>query len=91
MKPRIFLFDAYALIFRAYYAFINRPMINTKGQNTSAIYGFTSTLLDILKKENPDYLAVAFDPPARTFRNDLYNAYKANRPTTPEEIKKCPS
>jgi len=88
MKPRIFLFDAYALIFRAYYAFINRPMINSKGQNTSAIYGFTSTLLDILKKEHPDYLAVAFDPPSRTFRNDMYEAYKANRQATPEEIKK---
>jgi DNA polymerase-1 len=88
MKPRIFLFDAYALIFRAYYAFINRPMINSKGRNTSAIYGFTSTLLDILKKENPEYLAVAFDPPSRTFRNDMYEAYKANRMATPEEIKK---
>jgi DNA polymerase I len=88
MKPRIFLFDAYALIFRAYYAFINRPMINSKGNNTSAIYGFTSAILDILKKENPDYLAVAFDPPARTFRNDLFPAYKANRLATPEEIKK---
>ena len=89
MKPRIFLFDAYALIYRAYYAFINRPMINSKGQNTSAIYGFTSTLFDILKKENPEYLAVAFDAPARTFRTDLYEEYKSNRLTTPEEIKKA--
>jgi DNA polymerase-1 len=63
-------------------------MINSKGQNTSAIYGFTSTILDILKKESPDYLAVAFDPPSRTFRNDLYRDYKANRLVTPEEIKK---
>jgi DNA polymerase-1 len=89
MKPRIFLFDAYALIFRGYYAFINRPMINSKGQNTSAIYGFTSTLFDILKKENPEYLAVAFDAPARTFRTDLYEEYKSNRLITPEEIKKA--
>jgi DNA polymerase I len=89
MKPRIFLFDAYALIYRAYYAFINRPMINSKGQNTSAIYGFTSTLLDILKKENPEYLAVAFDAPSRTFRSDLYEEYKSNRLITPEEIKKA--
>jgi DNA polymerase I len=89
MRPRIFLFDAYALIFRAYYAFINRPMINSKGQNTSAIYGFVSTLLDILKKENPDYLAVAFDAPARTFRSDIYEEYKSNRLITPEEIKKA--
>lgn len=89
MKPRIFLFDAYALIYRAYYAFINRPMINSKGQNTSAIYGFTSTLFDILKKENPEYLAVAFDAPARTFRTDLFEEYKSNRLITPEEIKKA--
>ena len=89
MKPRIFLFDAYALIYRAYYAFINRPMINSKGQNTSAIYGFTSALFDILKKENPEYLAVAFDAPARTFRTDLYEEYKSNRLITPEEIKKA--
>jgi DNA polymerase-1 len=64
-------------------------MINSKGQNTSAIYGFTSTLFDILKKENPDYLAVAFDAPARTFRSDLYEEYKSNRLITPEEIKKA--
>jgi DNA polymerase-1 len=89
MKPRVFLFDAYALIYRAYYAFINRPMINSKGQNTSAIYGFTSALFDILKKENPEYLAVAFDAPARTFRTDLYEEYKSNRLVTPEEIKKA--
>jgi DNA polymerase-1 len=63
-------------------------MINSKGQNTSAIFGFTTTLLDILKKEKPEYVAVAFDPPARTFRNDLYSEYKANRLITPEEIKK---
>ncbi len=88
MKPKIFLFDAYALIFRAYYAFISRPMINSKGKNTSAIYGFTATVLEILRKENPDYLAVAFDPPSPTFRNDLYSGYKANRLVTPEEIKK---
>ena len=87
-KPRIFLFDAYALIYRAYYAFINRPMINSKGINTSAIYGFTSTLADIIKKEKPDYAAVVFDPPSPTFRNELYNKYKANRLTTPEEIRK---
>jgi DNA polymerase-1 len=64
-------------------------MINSKGQNTSAIYGFTSALFDILKKENPEYLAVAFDAPARTFRTDLYEEYKSNRLVTPEEIKKA--
>jgi DNA polymerase-1 len=87
-KQRVFLFDAYALIYRAYYAFINRPMINSKGINTSAIFGFTTTLTDILNRERPDYAAVVFDPPSPTFRNDLYSQYKANRLSTPEEIKK---
>lgn len=87
-KPRLFLLDAYALIFRAYYAFINRPMINSKGINTSAIFGFVSTLVEVLKKENPDYLAVAFDPPAPTFRHQMFESYKANRLETPEEIKR---
>ncbi len=88
-KPRVFLFDAYALIYRAYYAFINRPMINSKGFNTSAIYGFTTMLTEILKKEAPEYVAVAFDPPGPTFRHELYREYKANRLTTPEEIKRA--
>ncbi|HLO59340.1 MAG TPA: DNA polymerase I [Bacteroidales bacterium] len=87
-KPRLFLFDAYALIFRSYYAFVNRPMINSKGLNTSAIYGFTTTILDIFNREKPDYAAVVFDPPDPTFRNELYDQYKANRMSTPEEIKK---
>jgi DNA polymerase-1 len=72
-KPRVFLFDAFALIYRAYYAFINRPMINSKGVNTSAIYGFTTTLFDIMNREKPDFAAVVFDPPSATFRNDLYD------------------
>ena len=63
-NPACFLFDAYAFIYRAYYAFINRPMINSKGVNTSAIYGFTTTLMDILNRENPEYAAVVFDPPS---------------------------
>ncbi len=87
-QPRLFLFDAYALIYRAFYAFINRPMINSKGVNTSAIYGFATTLMDILKRENPDYAAVVFDPPSPTFRHELYSQYKANRLATPEEIRK---
>jgi DNA polymerase I len=86
--PRIFLFDAYALIYRAYYAFIKRPMINSKGMNTSAIYGFATTLLDILTKEKPEYVSVVFDPPYPTFRNTLYPEYKANREATPEDIRK---
>jgi DNA polymerase-1 len=87
-KPRMFLFDAYALIYRAFYAFINRPMINSKGVNTSAIYGFTTTLMDIMKRENPEYAAVVFDPPSPTFRHEMYSQYKANRLATPEEIRK---
>ncbi|MBN2482159.1 MAG: DNA polymerase I [Bacteroidales bacterium] len=85
-NPKLFLLDAYALIFRAYYAFINRPMVNSKGINTSAIFGFTSALIEIIRKEKPDYIAVAFDPPAPTFRNSIYENYKANRLKTPEEI-----
>lgn len=85
---KVLLFDAYALIYRAYYAFINRPMVNSKGVNTSAIYGFTSTLFDLITREKPDFAAVAFDPPSPTFRNALYPEYKANRLATPEEIKK---
>lgn len=87
-KPKLFLFDAYALIFRAYYAFINRPMVNSKGVNTSAIFGFTTTLVDILNREKPGFGAVVFDPPRPTFRNEIYADYKANRLSTPEEIKK---
>ena len=87
-EKRLFLLDAYALIFRAYYAFINRQMFNSKGRNTSAIFGFTVTLEEVLKNYKPTHIAVAFDPPSPTFRHKLYNAYKANREETPEEIKK---
>ena len=83
---KLFLLDAYALIFRAYYAFISRPIKNSKGLNTSAIFGFTNTLDEIIRKEKPTHIAVAFDPPSPTFRHDLYEAYKANRLETPEEI-----
>lgn len=84
---RLFLLDAYALIFRSYYAFINRPIKNSKGLNTSAIFGFTSTLDEILRKEDPDYIAVVFDPSGPTFRNKIFPEYKANRLKTPEDIK----
>ena len=85
--PRLFLIDAYAMIYRAYYSFINRPMTNSRGENTSAILGFVNSINDILKKENPSHIAVAFDPPNLTFRNDLCPSYKAQRPPTPEGIK----
>jgi len=87
-KNKFFILDAYALIFRSYYAFINNPRYNSKGLNTSAIYGFTNVLEEILKKENPSHIAVCFDAPAKTFRKDIYPEYKANRQATPEDIKK---
>ena len=86
---KLFLLDAYALIFRAYYAFIRNPRVNSKGLNTSAIFGFTNSLLEVLSKEDPSHIAVAFDPSGPTFRNDLYKEYKANREATPEDIKKA--
>ncbi|HUX54487.1 MAG TPA: DNA polymerase I [Williamwhitmania sp.] len=87
MKEKVFLLDAYALIFRSYYAFINRPITNSKGVNTSAIFGFVKTLQELIKKETPTHLAVAFDPAGPTFRGELYPQYKANRPPAPEDIK----
>jgi DNA polymerase-1 len=87
-RKKLFLLDAYALIFRAYYAFINRQMLNSKGLNTSAIFGFTATLEEILRNEKPTHIAVVFDPPGPTFRHEKYTEYKANREETPEDIKK---
>lgn len=87
MKKRLLLLDAYALIYRAYYAFINRPMRNSKGLNTSAIYGFIRATLDAIKKFNPTHVAVGFDVSGKTFRNDIYPEYKAQRDETPEDIK----
>lgn len=87
MTKKIFFLDAYALIFRAYYAFIKNPRINSKGINTSAIFGFFNTLLDVIQKEKPTHLAVAFDSSAKTFRHDMFAAYKATRESTPEDIK----
>ena len=84
---KLFLLDAYALIFRAYYAFISNPMTNSKGMPTSTIFGFTLTLEELLRKENPTHIAVVFDPPGPTFRHELFPDYKANRDATPEEIK----
>lgn len=86
-QKKLFLLDAYALIFRAYYAFIRAQIINSKGLNTSAIYGFTATLEEILRTESPSHIAVVFDPPGPTFRHIKFPAYKANRDATPEEIK----
>ena len=87
MQKKIFILDAYALIFRAYYAFIKRPIINSKGLNTSAIFGFTNTLFELLLNEKPEYIAVAFDYPAANLRHKMFPDYKANRSATPEDIK----
>ena len=84
---KLILLDAYALIFRAYYALIRSPRINSKRMNTSAIFGFVNTLEDVLKKENPDFIGVAFDPKGGTFRHEIYPAYKAQREETPEDIR----
>ncbi|MDG2372223.1 MAG: DNA polymerase I [Flavobacteriaceae bacterium] len=86
-NKRLFLLDAYALIFRGYYAFIKNPRINSKGFDTSAIMGFTNSLIDVIKRERPDYLAVCFDKGGSKSRTELYNDYKANRDETPEAIK----
>ncbi len=83
---RLFLIDAYALIFRYYYAFMGRPMRNRDGFNTSVVFGFTKFLRDILRREKPDMLGVAFDPPGGSFRRTIYPEYKANRSETPEDI-----
>ena len=85
---KLFLLDAYALIYRSYYALIKNPRINSKGQNTSAIMGFCNTLHEVLNKEQPQYLGVAFDPHGPTFRSETYSEYKAQREETPEDIRK---
>ena len=84
---KLFLLDAYALIFRAYYALMRNPRITSGGLNTSAIFGFVNSLQDVLKKEQPTHIAVCFDPPGGTFRHEAYKEYKANRDETPEDIK----
>lgn len=84
---KLFLIDAYALIYRSYYAFLKNPRINSKGMNTSAIFGFINSLEDVLKRENPTHIAVAFDPKGPTFRHEAYELYKAQREETPEVIR----
>jgi DNA polymerase-1 len=86
-EKRLFLLDAYALIFRAYYAFIKNPRVTSKGINTSAIFGFVLTLEEVLNKQKPTHIAVVFDHPSPTFRHEMYENYKANRNETPEDIR----
>src|SRR3954471_6911642 len=86
MDKRLFLLDAYALIYRAYYALIRNPRITSKGKNTNAQFGFTNTLLDLINKEKPTHLAVVFDTAAPTERHTDFEAYKANRQEAPEDL-----
>ena len=83
---KLFLIDGHALIFKMYYAFLSRPMINSKGEDMSILYGFTKYLLELIAREQPTHVAVAFDPPGGTFRNQLYPEYKANRTATPQLV-----
>ena len=86
-EKKLFLLDGHALVYRAHFAFIARPLINSKGVNTSAITGFTRTLWDLLQSQKPTHLAVAFDPPSPTFRHEMFTEYKANREEQPEDIR----
>lgn len=85
-QKRLFLLDAYALIFRAYYALLRNPRFTSTGINTSAIFGFVNTLQELLKHQSPSHIAVCFDPGGKTFRHEAYAQYKANRSATPEGI-----
>lgn len=87
LKKKLFIVDGHALCYRAHYAFINNPLKNSKGQNTSAIFGFARMLFRLISDQNPDYLIVAFDPPAKSFRFRMYKEYKANRAKMPEDLK----
>ena len=87
-EKKLFLLDALALIYRAYFAFSNNPRINSKGFNTSAIFGFTNTLLEILNKEKPSHIAVVFDVEGPTQRHIEFESYKANREEMPEDLRK---
>ena len=85
---KLFLLDAYALIYRAYFAFSKNPRVNSKGENTSAAFGFTNVLIDILKNERPTHIAVVFDPPGgSTVRQEDFKEYKAHREAMPEDIR----
>ena len=84
---KLFLIDAYALIYRSYYALLRSPRINSKGVNTSAVFGFVNILEDVLKRENPTHVAVAFDPPGPTFRHEAFRTIQSSREETPEVIR----
>ncbi|MCB0644177.1 MAG: DNA polymerase I, partial [Phaeodactylibacter sp.] len=85
-SKKLFLLDGHALVYRAHYAFINRPLINSKGMNTSAVTGFVRMLWDLLRTQKPTHIAVSFDLSGPTFRHEMYEPYKANREAQPEDI-----
>ena len=85
-KMKLFLIDGHALVFKMYYAFLGRPMVNSRGEDTSILFGFTKYLLELVEREKPTHLAVSFDPPGGTFRNEMFPAYKANRSETPQLV-----
>ena len=86
MPARIFLIDGMAIAYRAYFAFINNPLINSKGENTSAVFGFANTLLKLLRDETPEYMAILFDTTAPTFRHQMHREYKATREKMPDDM-----
>ena len=86
-EKNLFLIDGHAVLYRSYYAFINSPRVNSKGVNTSAIFGFVNTLNDLIVKQKPSHIGVVFDPVGKTFRHEMYEQYKANRQASPEDLK----
>ena len=86
MNKRLFLIDGHSLIFKMYYAFLRHPMINSKGADTSILFGFTKYILELIDREKPTHLAVAFDPPGGTFRHEMYPEYKGTREATPQLV-----
>ncbi|HPH15986.1 MAG TPA: 5'-3' exonuclease H3TH domain-containing protein, partial [Bacteroidales bacterium] len=84
---KLFLIDGHAMLYRSYFAFIKNPRINSKGVNTSGIFGFVNTIFELMRSQNPTHIGVVFDPKGSTFRHDLYDKYKANRQETPEDLK----
>ena len=86
MADKLYLIDGHSLVFKMYYAFLRRPMINSKGEDMSILYGFTKYLLEMLERDKPTHVTVAFDPPGGTFRNQLYPEYKGTRPPTPQLV-----
>ena len=87
-NQKLFLLDAYALIYRSYFAFIRNPRFNSKGVNTSAMLGVTNSIVQVLEKEKPDYIGVVFDVSSPTFRHEMFTEYKANREAMPEDLRK---